>query len=453
MKVLLVRPPRIKQAIALGEFMFSEPIGLEMVYAALKKDHKPEIFDMMADTTPIFEKFKSFKPDVVAITSLCIDVSGVIEISNAVKSHDSSIEVIVGGTQAYLNPDAFKTDSIDHVMKFTTRKNLELLYGSIKDKNHILVDGVLSKHFNYENSSLTGRNEYIIPDRESTRKYRDQYSYFGYRPAAIMATSTGCSSKCSFCLRWRLEGFEESYFGYEGLKNDILNIKEDTIMIYDNDFLHSPEHIDMFCDIIEELKIEKNFICYGSVNSISKNMVQVSRFKRLGLKAVLVGYETFRDEELQSYNKSTTVKKSLEISKFMRSQKIDVWASFMVHPDWSKDDFSNFRRYIADLSPQVSTFSPLTPFPNLPLYKEFKDRLIVKKTNYSSWSFGQVCIRPSKMSLKDYYFEILKTNFYINLITNNIFYMTKKFGISRTLHLAAGSFELLKRYIKLMKNA
>ena len=31
MKILLVRPPRIKQAITLGNFMFSEPLGLEMI--------------------------------------------------------------------------------------------------------------------------------------------------------------------------------------------------------------------------------------------------------------------------------------------------------------------------------------------------------------------------------------------------------------------------------------
>lgn len=36
MKILLVRPGRRKQAITLGEFMFSEPIGLECVYTLLK---------------------------------------------------------------------------------------------------------------------------------------------------------------------------------------------------------------------------------------------------------------------------------------------------------------------------------------------------------------------------------------------------------------------------------
>jgi hypothetical protein len=32
MRVLLLRPPRIKQAVTIGEFMFCEPLGLEIVY-------------------------------------------------------------------------------------------------------------------------------------------------------------------------------------------------------------------------------------------------------------------------------------------------------------------------------------------------------------------------------------------------------------------------------------
>ena len=53
MRVLLVRPARIKQSIALGEFMYSEPIGLEMVFAMLEKDHQVEILDLMAENIKI----------------------------------------------------------------------------------------------------------------------------------------------------------------------------------------------------------------------------------------------------------------------------------------------------------------------------------------------------------------------------------------------------------------
>ena len=75
MKILLVRPPRIKQAITLSNFMFSEPLGLEMIYSVFEQNHTVEIFDMMIEKLSIEEKIRDFEPDRVGITSLCIDVS------------------------------------------------------------------------------------------------------------------------------------------------------------------------------------------------------------------------------------------------------------------------------------------------------------------------------------------------------------------------------------------
>ena len=76
MRILLVRPPRIKQAITLSDFMFSEPLGLEMIYGSLKEDHEVEIFDMMVERSGLTEKILAYAPDLMGITSLCIDVTG-----------------------------------------------------------------------------------------------------------------------------------------------------------------------------------------------------------------------------------------------------------------------------------------------------------------------------------------------------------------------------------------
>lgn len=451
MRVLLVRPARIKQSIAIGEFMFSEPIGLEMVFAMLKGEHEVEILDLMAENINIEDKLSSFRPQVVGITSLCIDVNAVKELVRKVKRYDEGIITFVGGTQAFLNSEAFFTDSIDHVFKYTTRENIrEIFKYIIAGKSVPVIDGICSRENSFKTTARHCGNEYIHPDRESTKKYRNQYSYFGFKPCAIMGTSQGCSKHCRFCLRWRIEGASEVYFPMEFVKEEIRAIKEGSIMIFDNDFLHNGERLTELCDFLEEENIKKNFICYGSVDSILKNKIEIKRFKDLGLKAVIVGYETFKEEELKSYHKKATVEENLMASRFMKEIKLDVWASFMIHPDWTAEDFKSFRRYLSLLKPEVATFSPLTPFPNLPLYKEYKDRLLSKKEDYEAWSFGQVTINPGNMSLRRYYYEILKTNFYINLVSNNIGYMVSKFGLGRVTRLGLGSMRLLWKHVRFM---
>ena len=451
MKILLVRPPRIKQAITLGEFMFSEPIGLEIVYAMLEHKYEVEILDLMAENVNIENKLKEYKPQVVGITTLCIDVPIVNALTEEVKEYDSTIITLIGGTQALLNPQAFFISSVDHVMKYTTTNNITELFHYLENKATVpLIDGICSRTNNFEATNSQGSNEYIHPNRAATAKYRKYYSYFGYRPAAIMATAQGCSKACHFCLRWRIEGHKENYFPMEFVIEEVRSIKEETIMVYDNDFLHNANRINMLCDFLEKENIKKRFICYGSVHSILRNKDIIRRFKNLGLKAVLVGYESFNEKELQSYQKKSTIEDNLEASKFMKSIGLDVWASFMFHPDWNSADFIAFRKYVKLLSPELTSLSPLTPFPNLPLYQEYKVRILVEKEDYEKWSFGQVTIMPSNMSLRSYYLEILKTNLYVNIPLKNVTYMVRKFGFLTVFRLLQGSTNLFIRYVKLM---
>jgi len=453
MKILLVRPPRIKQAVTLSDFMFSEPLGLEMLYAVLEKNHQVEIFDMMCDAQPLREKLDVFKPEVVGITSLCIDVKAVIKIAKEIKNYDAAIHTVVGGTQALLNPSSFFDDAIDTIFKFTTTHNINTFYDALSENHYDFdIPGVLNRNNGYKGLELSGTNEYILPNRDSTAKYRQNYSYFGYKPAAIMQISQGCSKACMFCLRWRIEGHEEVEFNHEAIKKDLLSIKEDTIMLYDNDILGSGKRIDGFLDLVESLNLKKNFIAYASVEGILSNVESLKRFKLIGLKALLVGYETFSDKEMSYYTKKATTLDNQKAAELLREIGIDVWASFMAHPDWTKEDFKAFRKYVKQLSPQISSVSPLTPFPNLPLYKTYKDRLIFDITDYEKWSFGQVSIEPGKMSLRAYYFQMLVTNLYINLSLNQSTEMLKRFGVKSMFRLSVGSLKASVRYIKLMLN-
>ena len=450
MKTLLVRPPRIKQAITLSDFMFSEPLGLEMIYGVIKDENPVEIFDMMIETISLTEKIKEYNPEVVGITSLCIDINMVIALSMETKAFNKDIITFVGGTQAYLNPEAFIDNSIDHIFEYTNKDNLIEFYNKLKSDLKEPIDGVLSKSFDYKTSGVKRRNQYLLPDRTSTRNYRDEYSYFGYKPAAIMEFGIGCEKCCNFCLRWRIEGRKEELLNIDLVKKDILNIKEPTIMFFDNDFFASKDKISTFIDLVRELELNKNYIVYGSVKGIIEHKEQIKILRDMGLKAVLVGYETFNEEEMLRYQKKSTIQDNYIAANILKELKIDAWASFMAHPDWSLDDFKTFRKYIKSLKPEISSISPLTPFPSLPMYKTYEERLIYKKTDYEKWSFGQVMIRPTNMSLRMYYYELLKTNLYVNLFINKKTEMLNQVGLNNIFRLLKGSLNVLNKYIILM---
>lgn len=315
------------------------------------------------------------------------------------------------------------------------------------------IDGVLSKDLNYISTGNHGRNQYLLPDRSSTKKYRQEYSYLGYKPAAIMEFGIGCEKTCDFCLRWRIEGYKEELMDLELVKKDLKSIEQATIMIFDNDFFANEYKIKTFIDTVKELNLEKNFIAYASVNGILAYEEYLQDLKSIGLKAVLIGYESFDDDEMESYHKKASIDDNLEASKILKKYKIDAWASFIAHPDWSLEDFKSLRSYIRKLKPEITSISPLTPFPNLPMYDRYRDRLLYEKEDYEKWSFGQVMIRPSQISLRRYYFELLKTNLYVNLLINGKTEMLNKLGMKNILRLLSGSMNSFYKYIDLMINS
>lgn len=454
MRILLARPPRPKQAITVSDFMFSEPIGLEMIYGLLKDDHEVEIFDMMVEKGNLKDKVMDYKPDALGITSLCIDVDVVISLCREVKEVMSDIVTLAGGTQAYLSPLSFADESVDYIFEFVNGVNIKTFFNELERGNSIpSLPGVRARNDGYKSHGPKGRNGYFLPDRQSTQKYRSEYSYFGYRPAAIMEYGIGCEKACDFCLRWRIEGFREELLDFDITRKDLMSIEEGTIMLMDNDFFASEHKIRTFLDLIRELGLQKNFIVYASVKGILDFEPLVREFRDLGLKAVLIGYETFSDEELSIYRKKSDTSDNLKAAKILKDIGIDVWASFMAHPDWSTEDFRRFRKYIGILKPQTSSINPLTPFPNLPMYSKYKDRLLHSAEEYDKWSFGQVTIRPSSMSLRRYYYELMVTNLYVNLIVNSKTEMLRQFGIGNIARIVAGSMRTFSRYVKLMAAA
>ncbi|MGB5684894.1 MAG: radical SAM protein, partial [Candidatus Electrothrix sp.] len=379
--------------------------------------------------------------------------------------------------QAQVMPQAFVDPAIDYVMHVTTEAGLHGLFDAlsasalgasaaapsseVRTNNRKTSDlpdttnipGVLAVRKGIPKNIRLQKNEYLVPDRSSCQQYRSQYSYFGYKPCALLQTSQGCSTCCTFCLRWRIEGGKEAHQEMEVIFHQIREINEPSIMIIDNDFLCNGERLEQLCDFLAQEKISKNFLCYGSVQSVLHNRENVRRFAKHGLRAVLVGYESFHPSELARYQKKATVEDNLEVAGLLRQWGVDAWASFIFHPDWDHADFKAFRRYIRELRPEISSLSPLTPFPGLPAFQEFEDRLLFDVKDYEQWSFSNISIRPSKMSLRAYYAEVLLTNLQVNFFMNNALYLVRRFGVRTLFRLTIGGCRLTLRYLAAMRRA
>lgn len=449
MRVLLIRPHINKKITSVKKFMLGEPMGIECVTTILEElGHQVLLVDFMAESVRHLKKYMNdFKPEVVGLTSQCSDITNVLYLAEKVKNMNPKITVIVGGIQATITPEAYFNKNVDYIFKTTTRENYKALMEQIKNGTSEEIMGIYSKKLQYQSTIPSCENEYVMPNRDSSAKYRKYYKYGGYQPYATIQTSYGCRNHCTFCIRRKLEG-KLTMRSMEEVVDEIQEIKEDTVMICDSDFLMDEKRLVELCDLLEKREVHKTYICYGSVNSILEKEYLFERLSANGIKAVIVGLESFSDVWLKKFNKSATLDDNYKAVQILKQNGIAVWGTFILHPDFSKKDFKEFRKYLKFLKPEMISFTPLVPHFLTPLYEEYKERLIYPRDDYEKWSFGDVIIYPSEMSLRRYYFEVLKIGIPANFNMCTIKYCLRTFSFKQNFKLMFGFDTILKVYIK-----
>ncbi len=448
-KVLLIRPHINKKITTVKKFMLGEPMGIECVSAILKEiGHKVLLVDFMVESAWHLKKYmKEFDPDAVGITSQCSDITNVLYLAKQAKKIKPNVPVIVGGIQATITPEAYFNKYVDYIFKTTTRDNYKALMEQIENGTDEEIMGIYSKKLQYQSTIPSCENEYVKPDRESSARYRQKYKYAGYQPYATIQTSYGCRNHCTFCIRRKLEG-KLTMRSIRDVVDEIESIREPTVMICDSDFLIQEQRLIEFCDLLEKRNLHKTYICYGSVNSILEKEYLFERLSKNGVKAVIVGLESFSDIWLKRFNKSATLEDNYKAVQILKANGIATWGTFILHPDFSKEDFKEFRKYLRYLKPEMISFTPLVPHFLTPLYEEYKDRLIYPKDDYEHWSFGDVIVYPSQMSLRRYYFEVLKIGIPANFNLCTVRYCLRTFSFWQNFKLMFGFDTILKVYLK-----
>jgi methyltransferase len=128
-----------------------------------------------------------------------------------------------------------------------------------------------------------------------------------------------------------------------------------------------------------------------------------------GLERVFVGLEFFRDEDLKYVRKNSIASDKEAAVRILHGLNIDVYASFIIRPEFKEADFTALRQYCQRLELNFASFAMLTPLPNTDLYEEVKDKLITCNYDYFDFIHTQ---HTTVLPLKEFYAE------YQHLYTN-----------------------------------
>jgi radical SAM superfamily enzyme YgiQ (UPF0313 family) len=446
MRILLIEPDNAPVVIGGEDFSIYEPLALEYIAAGVIEDHEVKILDLRLENN--FEDvLESFSPDVVGITAYTVHVNTVRELFNKIKLWNPKVLTVVGGHHATIMPEDFFSDNIDVIVigegiftfreivnRYERGESIEDIPGTAYSKNgaFLISDPV-------ENVDL---DEFPFPDRTVTAEHRNKYYSYWMKPLASIRTSKGCPFRCNFCAMWKLAGGKYYKRSPEKIVEELETLDEKYVFFSDDESLLDVQRMTRLAELIKEKGINKRYFLYGRSDTISKNPELIRVWKDIGLERVFVGLEFFRDDDLKYISKKSTVDDNNKAVKILQDLDIDIYASLIVRPDFTKEDFTELRKYVRKLKLDFAGFTVLTPLPGTDLYKIVEPELITR--NYDFFDFIHTVL-PTKLSLKEFYRE------YLNLYKKGIsrwrgMYSLRKYPREDLIPLIKNSFKMYKRF-------
>lgn len=438
MKVMLVRPKPDRKSLGLTDLMHCEPLDMEYVGTLVKSlNHDVLLVDLQVDRRSIKYYLNKYNPDVVLFTSYLLHVNVIKKYSDIVKKYNNKIITGVGGVQSEVTPELFKYKNIDYILGINGMKNVEILLNSIEK--------------NIELKFITDKidKNYKLPvvDRSLTKRYRKKY-YYSYRmPCALLKTSFGCPYHCSFCFCTRITNYEYYVRELEPVMQEIMDLEEDSIFIVDDNFLVDKERIKVFCELLDKYKIHKSFYYSARADYIANNEDVIELLAKHGFDTVFVGLESFKQEDLDKFNKKSDVETSEKAAKILEKHNVELHASAIVGRDWDKEDFKNFSKWLHTIKYRYINFMSVCPLPGTDIYDDLKKDLLFREDEYEKFDFMHVMLRPTNLKTSQYYIEILKIYFRVTANIDNLFYIIKTCNLKVGIMTVYGLLRIIFTYI------
>jgi len=413
MRILLIEPSKPELSIGGEEVFLFEPLALEYVAAGVCRDHEVRIIDHRLDKN-LDALLDDFQPEVVGITAYTVHVNVVKRLSEYLKDRNPKVLTVVGGHHATVKHEDFLCPSIDVVVKGEGVFPFQEIVSRLAQGRSLAgVPGTIlmtaSGPVHSSQYPPKDLDALPLPARHLTRPYRHEYYSEWMKPLASLRTSRGCPFRCRFCAEWKVTGGRYIRRDPEKVVEELAGIQEEYVFFADDESLIDVARMTRLAGLIREAGIRKRYFCYGRSDTITRNPELLRIWRDVGLERVFVGLEFFRDEDLDYVRKNSTSKDNETAVRILHGLGIDVYASFMVRPDFTREDFATLRTYCRRLDLNFASFAVLTPLPGTDLYAEVENRLITH--DYDLFDFLHTQL-PTTLPLKEFFkeFDGLYTN-------------------------------------------
>jgi radical SAM superfamily enzyme YgiQ (UPF0313 family) len=219
-------------------------------------------------------------------------------------------------------------------------------------------------------------------------------------------TSLGCPYRCSFCSIWPQFCGRYHQREVESVIDELRSIDDYPIVRFaDANTIVNVQWVDRLFDRIAEEGIRKDYVMDMRADTAARHPALVEKLARAGLKVVICGFESFRDSELEAFNKSAGARTIAEAIRVFHDNGISVRGNYVVSPEYTAKDFSALAAYSDSHRVTFAGYTILTPMPGTTLFADMIHDIVdfdLEKYNFFN------CVLRTALPLEQFYQEMAK---------------------------------------------
>jgi radical SAM superfamily enzyme YgiQ (UPF0313 family) len=243
---------------------------------------------------------------------------------------------------------------------------------------------------------LVQRSKYFCTWTSSSSRRLDTM----FPRVASLRTSIGCAFSCSFCVVPFLMHGKYFQRDPEDVVDEIEGLEEEHVYLVDDEMFLNASRIGRIAELLLKRGIKKQYISWSRSDTIVKHPEVFKLWREAGLKVLYVGLESMEAPRLNEYEKSTDVETNRKAVALLRELQITLHAAFVVHPDFTVEDFRRLEKEVVTLCPAEVSFTVFSPSPGTPLWHKHKHEFICDPYRFYDCMHS---ILPTRLPLKQFY--------------------------------------------------
>ncbi|HEX9007452.1 MAG TPA: radical SAM protein, partial [Bacteroidota bacterium] len=359
---------------------------------------------------------------------------------------------IVGGVHCEVCPADLDDPAVDFRVVRNAVRTLPALLEHIRRAGGIPA-GVLTPGQPLVEAELPSFDfTYPRPARSLTDRYRDRYFYIFHDRVALLKTAFGCPYKCTFCFCRAITRGRYAERPLEEVMAELETIREREIYIVDDDFLVDAGRVRAFIAENRTRGLDKRYLLYGRADFIVRHPELIREFRSVGLSTVIVGFESFFEDELERYQKGTTAEVNRRAMEVLRENGVDCYATVIIPPEWDREKFLECGTIMKSLGIHYVNLQPLTPLPGTG--STVTDReLVFGRDAYARWDLAHVTLRPGRMTVTEFYRALLELYNTILFQPTVLRDYVRRYRLSQIWKMTIGTMRVRHQYMRKIREA